>query len=127
MSVDHKPNREDEEKRIRNLGGKIIHWGRWRVQGVLAVSRAIGDVTLQVSLLLLIHVALDPALSHSQSDYLPSLVVVWQPYVTSEPEILEKDIGPEDEFLVLASDGLWDVMRNEDVARQVRLETGDHT
>lgn len=39
MSVDHKPNREDEEKRIVQLGGKVVHWGRWRVQGVLAVSR----------------------------------------------------------------------------------------
>ena len=47
MSIDHKPNREDEERRIKALGGKVIHWGRWRVQGVLAVSRAIGDVALQ--------------------------------------------------------------------------------
>lgn len=30
-----------------------------------------------------------------------------QPYVTCHPEILEKEIGPEDEYLVLASDGLW--------------------
>jgi protein phosphatase 1L len=88
MSVDHKPNREDEEKRIRQLGGKVVHWGRWRVQGVLAVSRAIGDVALQ-------------------------------PYVTCEPEIQEKDIGPEDEYLVLASDGVWDVLRNDDVAKLV--------
>ena len=33
------PFREDEERRIKNLGGEVIHWGRWRVQGVLAVSR----------------------------------------------------------------------------------------
>jgi protein phosphatase 1L len=39
--------------------------------------------------------------------------------VTCEPEILEKEIGPEDEYLVLASDGIWDVMRNEEVAQLV--------
>jgi serine/threonine protein phosphatase PrpC len=39
--------------------------------------------------------------------------VALKPYVTSEPEIIEKDIGLEDEYLVLASDGLWDVLRNE--------------
>jgi protein phosphatase 1L len=39
MSVDHKPNRPDEDRRIKLLGGKVIHSGRWRVQGVLAVSR----------------------------------------------------------------------------------------
>jgi protein phosphatase 1L len=89
MSIDHKPNREDEEKRIKKLGGRVIHWGRWRVEGVLAVSRAIGDVALQ-------------------------------PYVSCEPEIREKDITPEDEYLILASDGVWDVMRNEDVGRLVK-------
>lgn len=39
MSFDHKPNREDEMRRIRKLGGDISYHGRWRVQGVLAVSR----------------------------------------------------------------------------------------
>ena len=33
--------RDDEERRIRRLGGKVVHWGRWRVQGVLAVSRSV--------------------------------------------------------------------------------------
>ncbi len=29
MSVDHKPNREDEKERIEKLGGRIIHYGTW--------------------------------------------------------------------------------------------------
>lgn len=94
MSIDHKPDREDEEQRIKKLGGKIVHWGRWRVEGILAVSRAIGDVSLQ-------------------------------PYVTCEPEILEKNISPEDEYLVLASDGLWDAMRNEEVARRILVSASN--
>lgn len=36
-----------------------------------------------------------------------------KPFVTCEPEVTEKEIGLEDEYLVLASDGLWDVLRNE--------------
>jgi len=39
----HKPNRDDERARIEGLGGTIMHWGTWRVNGQLAVSRAIGD------------------------------------------------------------------------------------
>jgi hypothetical protein len=31
--------REDEERRIKQLGGRVIFWGIWRVEGVLAVSR----------------------------------------------------------------------------------------
>ena len=51
--------------------------------------------------------------------------VALQPYVTCEPEILEKDIGAEDEYLVLASDGVWDVMRNEEVARFIGGKKGE--
>jgi protein phosphatase 1L len=95
MSVDHKPNREDEMARIKRLGGKVVHWGQWRVNGVLAVSRAIGDISLQ-------------------------------PYVTCEPELYERDIvGGTDEFLVLGSDGIFDVLQNDDVARLVDAAKDD--
>ncbi|KAJ8379853.1 hypothetical protein SKAU_G00006310 [Synaphobranchus kaupii] len=39
----HKPEREDEKKRIEDLGGCIAFMGCWRVNGTYAVSRAIGD------------------------------------------------------------------------------------
>jgi len=39
----HKPNRDDERARVESLGGTVILWGTWRVNGQLAVSRAIGD------------------------------------------------------------------------------------
>ncbi|KAG0426690.1 hypothetical protein HPB47_026220 [Ixodes persulcatus] len=39
----HKPEREDERKRIEDLGGMVVMMGIWRVNGSLAVSRAIGD------------------------------------------------------------------------------------
>jgi serine/threonine protein phosphatase PrpC len=40
LSNDHKPNRSDEAKRIRDMGGFVIHG---RIMGELAVSRAFGD------------------------------------------------------------------------------------
>lgn len=40
MTEDHKPTREDEQKRIRDAGGFVINN---RVMGELAVSRAFGD------------------------------------------------------------------------------------
>ncbi|XP_049520275.1 LOW QUALITY PROTEIN: uncharacterized protein LOC119446654 [Dermacentor silvarum] len=39
----HKPEREDERKRIEELGGMVLLMGIWRVNGTLGVSRAIGD------------------------------------------------------------------------------------
>uniref|UniRef100_A0A1B6DD99 PPM-type phosphatase domain-containing protein n=3 Tax=Clastoptera arizonana TaxID=38151 RepID=A0A1B6DD99_9HEMI len=41
----HKPDRRDEKERIEALGGVVLFWGMWRVNGQLAVSRAIGDVS----------------------------------------------------------------------------------
>ncbi|XP_067682025.1 protein phosphatase 1F-like [Haliotis asinina] len=41
----HKPERPDEKERIEKLGGVVLHYGTWRVNGNIAVSRAIGDVS----------------------------------------------------------------------------------
>ncbi|XP_071901329.1 protein phosphatase 2C 16-like isoform X3 [Coffea arabica] len=43
LSIDHKPNREDEYARIEASGGKVIQWNGHRVFGVLAMSRSIGE------------------------------------------------------------------------------------
>ncbi|KAL8539245.1 hypothetical protein ACS0TY_001029 [Phlomoides rotata] len=81
LTVDHRPSLDEERKRIENLGGYVdcCH-GVWRVDGSLAVSRAIGDRHLKQ-------------------------------WVTAEPETKVFKIRPELEFLILASDGLWDNVR----------------
>lgn len=33
---------QDERERIESSGGAVMYWGTWRVDGQLAVSRAIG-------------------------------------------------------------------------------------
>ncbi|KAG0461289.1 hypothetical protein HPP92_021586 [Vanilla planifolia] len=38
-----------------------------------------------------------------------------KPAVTAEPEIIETTLSADDEFLVMASDGLWDVVSNKEV------------
>lgn len=90
LSTDHKPDREDEMARVESAGGRVIFWNGYRVLGVLAMSRAIGDRYLK-------------------------------PYVISEPEVTCTDRTKEDECLILASDGLWDVVNNReacDIARR---------
>ena len=37
------------------------------------------------------------------------------PYITSEPEITAFEIDDDDEFIVMASDGIWDELNNQDV------------
>uniref|UniRef100_A0A5B7B4T0 protein-serine/threonine phosphatase n=1 Tax=Davidia involucrata TaxID=16924 RepID=A0A5B7B4T0_DAVIN len=89
LSVDHKPNREDERARIEVAGGKVIQWDGFRVSGVLAMSRSIGDRYLE-------------------------------PYVIPDPEMMFVPRAKEDECLILASDGLWDVMKNDEVCDVAR-------
>lgn len=89
LSVDHKPNREDEYARIEAAGGKVIQWNGHRVFGVLAMSRSIGDRYLK-------------------------------PWIIPDPEVTFIPRMKEDECLILASDGLWDVMTNEEVCDVAR-------
>ena len=37
-----------------------------------------------------------------------------KPALTSQPEVTQHELSAEDEFVVLASDGLWDKLSNED-------------
>lgn len=88
ISRDHKSDSLDEKKRIQALHGYITE--NARVNGVLALSRALGDVEQQ-------------------------------PHVTYRPDVLEMDISDAIEYVILACDGLWDVMSNHEVVEQVRL------
>lgn len=44
-----------------------------------------------------------------------------KPYVISKPEVTVTDRVKEDDFLILASDGLWDVVSNETACSVVRM------
>ena len=39
--------------------------------------------------------------------------------VSAEPEFFETEINEDDKFLVIASDGVWEFIQNEDVVNMV--------
>ena len=46
LTRDHHPDRDDERSRVEAAGGYVLEWGGVpRVNGQLAVSRAIGDLS----------------------------------------------------------------------------------
>ncbi|OIW17068.1 hypothetical protein TanjilG_15651 [Lupinus angustifolius] len=45
-----------------------------------------------------------------------------KPFVVAEPEIQDQEIDEQIELLILASDGLWDVIQNEDAVSLARTE-----
>ena len=48
------------------------------------------------------------------------------PYLTAEPEVTSYQLQRTDKFLILASDGLWDMLSNEEAVDFVRDNTKQH-
>ncbi|KAL5268790.1 hypothetical protein ACHWQZ_G002589 [Mnemiopsis leidyi] len=98
VTRDHKPYNDDERRRIEKAGGSVM---MQRVNGSLAVSRALGDY------------------EYKSTQNMPSI----EQQVSPQPEIfvLERDYE-HDEFLVIACDGIWDVMSNQQVLEFVHKE-----
>lgn len=40
--------------------------------------------------------------------------------IAAFPDVVEKEINPDYEFVILACDGIWDVLENEDVVKFIR-------
>jgi serine/threonine protein phosphatase PrpC len=97
MSNDHKPYNEVERQRIEASGGFVC--GHGRVCGNLAVSRGFGDFEYKRRGDLDLDLDLDAS----------------QQMVTCEPEITIHVRKELDGILIVACDGLWDVVNNQEV------------
>jgi protein phosphatase 2C len=96
---------------VEAAGGRVINWNGSRVLGVLSTSRSIGTSSLSNPSLTLATLI---SYSFISGDY------YLKPYVSAEPEVTAVERTEKDEFLVLASDGLWDVVSNEVACNVVR-------
>eukprot|EP01138_Halocafeteria_seosinensis_P015803 gb/GECG01016127.1/.p1 GENE.gb/GECG01016127.1/~~gb/GECG01016127.1/.p1 ORF type:complete len:806 (+),score=96.08 gb/GECG01016127.1/:1-2418(+) len=101
LSADHKPTQDEETQRIENAGAAVL---LGRVNGELAVSRAFGDFCYKTSK----DLPLD------------------QQAVTAAPYIYAHSRTGGEQAIIIACDGIWDVMDNKEVSDFVRhrLEKG---
>lgn len=101
-SIDHKPDYPTEESRIVAAGGDVKKEERGegvaRLDGVLAVSRGLGDF------------------EYKQDEKLPAS----EQKVSCLPDIYEAHGLKEGSVCVLACDGLWDVFNDDEVVTKVR-------
>ncbi|KDO20865.1 hypothetical protein SPRG_14096 [Saprolegnia parasitica CBS 223.65] len=113
LTQDHKPSRPDEAARIKRAGGYV-----GAVQGISRVCSAAGaGVSLN---------------SRERTTYLSvsrsfgdRALKVPSNIVCADPEVRVVSIEPTDTFLVLACDGIWDVLSNQDVV-DIGLEHFGH-
>lgn len=92
-SLDHKPGDDRERARVERAGGVIADG---RVNGDLASARSFGDFRYK-----------DEALPPQKMQ------------ITVMPDVTILSRSPEDQFLLLACDGIWDVMSNLEATRYV--------
>ncbi|EEY53201.1 protein phosphatase 2C, putative [Phytophthora infestans T30-4] len=108
LSVDHKPDLKEETECVQDAGGKVIFSGCWRVAHDqiplrLAISRSLGDHPLKVNL---------PASCSA-------------PLVSVVPDVRVLNVEAAGEYLVFASDGLWDRLSDDDAAKIVRAKVAE--
>ena len=106
LSFDHKPSNDVELTRIENDGG-FVRDGR--VDGDLALSRSFGDFGYKFCNAKMNSMSVPP--TKGQREY----------RVTVHPDILVYVREPSnDQFMVLACDGIWDRLTNKDCSDLVR-------
>lgn len=113
LSSDQNGNNAVEQARLSALHpgetvcekGRVLGWG---------MSRAFGDAAYKWSR------EMQERLNEEFLGDRPRSNVKTPPYFTAEPEITTTDVKPGD-FLVLASDGLWDCLTNEEAVGLVGL------
>jgi protein phosphatase 2C family protein 2/3 len=97
LSFDHKPGNDDEKSRISSAGGYLENG---RVNGNLALSRALGDFQYK-----------------RNSSLGPQAQII-----TANPDVTCHEIKEDDEFFVLACDGIWDCLSSQNVVDFVRYQ-----
>lgn len=93
LTTDHKPSIKSEMERIQSCGGVIRNN---RVNGNLSLTRALGDHQFKKG--------------NDVNKYLISPI----------PEITNVDLDGSEELVVMACDGVWDVMSNEEVINHIK-------
>merc|ERR1712176_573732 len=98
LSKDHKPQNTGERARIEAAGGSVMMIDTWRVEGDLSLSRALGDF------------------AYKGQAHLPPEAQK----ISGVPDIMEMVVQSGDEFVVMGSDGVFDVLTSEALVADLR-------
>jgi len=123
LSFDHKPDNENEKKRIQAAGSNV---SGGRVDGSLAVSRAIGDWEFKNEALLARlqqqTVNRTPIMKKNypgQGATYRDLEQAKNFAVSSFPEVVKVPLKDEYTFVLNACDGIWDCYSNQEAVTKV--------
>ncbi|XAR72074.1 Phosphoprotein phosphatase [Bertholletia excelsa] len=114
LSSEHNAKFESVRQDLRSLHPDdpqilVLKQNVWRVKGLIQVSRSIGDAYLKKAEFNKV-----PLLSKFR---LPEAFN--KPILEAEPTVDVQELHPEDQFLIFASDGLWDHLSNQEAVEIV--------
>ncbi|XP_071721668.1 protein phosphatase 2C 57-like [Rutidosis leptorrhynchoides] len=109
-----------EIRRIREAGGWISNA---RICGDIAVSRAFGDMRFKTKKNEMLKKGVEEG---RWTEKFISRVQFTKDLVVASPDIFEVALGADAEFLLLASDGLWDYINSSDSVKFVRNQLRQH-
>ncbi|CAM8973274.1 unnamed protein product [Rhodiola kirilowii] len=109
LSTEHNAGYESVRQELRSLHPHdpqivVMKHKVWRVKGVIQVSRSIGDAYLKRA-------------EFNREPLLPKFRVpepFLKPIMSAEPSISVHELHHDDQFLIFASDGLWEHLSNQD-------------
>uniref|UniRef100_A0A8C7QC46 [Pyruvate dehydrogenase [acetyl-transferring]]-phosphatase 1, mitochondrial n=1 Tax=Oncorhynchus mykiss TaxID=8022 RepID=A0A8C7QC46_ONCMY len=132
LSNDHNAQNENEVARIQGEhppSEKKTVVRQDRLLGLLMPFRAFGDVKFKWSIDLqrgVLESGPDQLHDNEHTKFIPPNYHT-PPYLTAEPEITHHRLRPQDRFLVLGTDGLWETLHRQEVVRIVgEYLTGVH-
>ncbi|XP_048326867.2 protein phosphatase 2C 57 isoform X2 [Ziziphus jujuba] len=109
-----------EIKRIREAGGWIVNG---RICGDIAVSRAFGDMRFKTKKNEMLKKGVEEG---RWSKKFVSRVQFSGDLVTASPDIFQVALEKDAEFVLLASDGLWDYINSSEAVDFVRAQLQQH-
>uniref|UniRef100_A0A665XA16 Si:ch211-15p9.2 n=1 Tax=Echeneis naucrates TaxID=173247 RepID=A0A665XA16_ECHNA len=133
LTNDHNAQNPDELQRI--LGEHPVSESRTvvrhdRLLGLLLPFRAFGDVRFKwrpEMLSRLYETRPDVLSAVGEAIRVPLPNYLTPPYLSAQPEVTRHHIRPADKFLVLATDGLWELMHRQTVVQLVGDQLTGHT
>ncbi|NP_001308611.1 Probable protein phosphatase 2C 5-like [Zea mays] len=110
----------EEVKRIRAAGGWIVDG---RICGDISVSRAFGDIRFKTQK----NEMLVKGVKQGRwTDKFISRIQFKDDIVISSPDVSLVELGPDVEFVLLATDGLWDYIKSSEAVAFVRDQLRQH-
>ncbi|MBA0598451.1 probable protein phosphatase 2C 38 isoform X1 [Gossypium raimondii] len=114
LSSEHNASFESVREELRSFHPDdpqivVLRHNVWRVKGIIQISRSIGDAYLKKP-------------EFNREPLLPKFRVpnsFEKPILQAEPAISVQKLRPEDQFLIFASDGLWEHLSNQEAVNIV--------